>query len=92
MLRWVERIVFVGLVAAILLVAADWLVWRVRVSRGDAFGTVTVSRMVVAPLKGNREEYYADGTTEERCSRSMLPWGGARACWWVERRRVVMDR
>lgn len=68
----------------------DWLVWRL--ARGAPLGVVLVTREVVAPLKSGREEYYYDGTTEERCSRSALAQGGMRPCWWVERHRVIYDR
>ena len=70
--------------------AGDWAVWRV--ARGGATATVSVAREIVAQLKGGREEYYFDGMVDERCSRSALPQGGMRACWWVERHRVVFDR
>jgi hypothetical protein len=62
----------------------DLLVWRV--------GAVVVSRFVVAPLKGNKEEYYYDGTAALDCSRSLFPQAGSGACWWVERHRVVYER
>ncbi len=86
---WLERAVLGVLVAGVLLVAGDWAAWRVR---GSPMGSVRVSRVVVAPLKGHREEYYPDGTTDEVCARSMLPWGGVRACWWVQRQRFVEER
>ena len=92
MMPQLER--FAGVVVAVLLLftLGDWAVWRVRVAHGGGYGSVTVSRIVVAPLKGNREAYYADGTTVEQCSLSVLPWGGERACWWVERHRAVFER
>jgi hypothetical protein len=55
-------------------------------------GKVVMSRIVVAPLKGNKEEYYPDGTVEVDCSRSLFRQAGSGACWWVERHRVVYDR
>ena len=91
-MRQLERVIGATVAALMLFAAADWAVWRVRVARGGGYGTIPVSRMVVAPLKGNREEYYFDGMTVERCSLSVLPWGGARACWWVERHRAVFER
>ena len=88
------RMVVRGVVGLVLMMAAtyagDWVVWRVV--QGGATGMVSVSREVVAPLKSGREEYYYDGTQQETCSRSMLGEGGYRACWWVERHRVVFDR
>jgi len=47
---------------------------------------------VVAPLKGNKEEYYYDGTGPVDCSRSLFPQGGNGACWWMTRHRVVYAR
>ena len=83
----------VGMVVAVALVClGDWGVWRVRVGRGGGMGKVMVSRFVVAPLKGNKEEYYPDGRAEVDCSRSLFPQAGSGACWWVERHRVVFDR
>ncbi len=83
-----EALVFV-LVAAIGVTGADWAIWKLR---GGPIGAVTVTRTVVAPLKGNREEYYPDGTETLPCSRSVLPWGGAGACWRMERQRTILER
>ncbi len=89
MVRLVVRPTAGLIVLCLLLYVGDWTVWR---AVQGVTASVTVSREVVAPLKGGREEYYYDGTQEQRCSRSMLPEGGMRACWWVERHRVVFDR
>jgi hypothetical protein len=78
----------VGLVAYV----GDWAVWRVRVARGGGTGSVEVSRFVVASLKGNKEEYYPDGSAMVSCSESLFPRAGDDACWWVERHRVIFDR
>ena len=89
---WCERILLGLICCAIALYGGDWLVWHVKLSRGAAFSSVQVMRLQVAPLKGNREQYYPDGTEAERCSRSIFARGGSRACWWVERHRVVFER
>jgi len=70
----------------------DWAVWRVRVARGGGMGTVEVGLLQVATLKGNKEEYYPDGTEVVGCSKSLFPQAGAGACWWVERHRTVFER
>ena len=83
----------VGMVLALALVyLGDWAVWRVRVGLGGGMGKVTVSRFVVAPLKGNKEEYYFDGRAEVDCSRSLFPQAGIGACWWAVRHPVIYDR
>lgn len=82
-----------GLVLALAVVyLGDLLIWRVRLGMGGGMGKVQVSRFVVAPLKGNKEEYYFVGTTTVDCSLSIFPQAGSGACWWVERHRVVYER
>jgi hypothetical protein len=94
--RILIRILLWTATAAAAIWASDWLVWQGRAIAGGGYGSVTVDRFVVAPLKGNREEYYPDGKVEIRCTRSLLPEGlpqiGGRPCWWVERNPVVFDR
>ena len=80
------------LVTAVLVYLGDWAIWSVRAKMGGGMGTAQVSRFVVAPLKGNKEEYYFDGTVTVECSRSLFPQAGSGACWWVERHRVVYER
>jgi hypothetical protein len=89
--RWILRVLVVLLLAAGSMAGADWAVWRVKLARDSGFATVTVSRFVVAPLKGNKVEYYPDGTGEERCSRSLFGQGGVEACWWMARHRVIYE-
>ena len=84
----------VGLFAFLALgYGSDWAAWQLR---GKVTGLVMVSREVVAPLKGGREEYYFDGTDVLPCTRSMLPppsgngWGTP--CWWLRGHRQVVTR
>ena len=85
--------VVVGIVAALaILYLGDWGVWRARVAMGGGMGTVSVSRIQVASLKGNKEEYYTDAAEEVDCSRSIFPQGGSSACWWLARHAVVFER
>ena len=92
MMRMVGRILLWLIVGAALGYLADWGGWRVRVGMGGGMGTVRVNRFVVASLKGNKEEYYADGGGVVGCSRSRFPQAGVGACWWLERHRVVFER
>ena len=91
-LKW-SLISLAGLVVlAAVVYLGDWAVWRVRVAAGGGMGKAMVSRYVVAPLKGNKEEYYPDGRGEVDCSLSMFPQAGAGACWWVRQHPVVFER
>ncbi len=93
--RWQQalRRTLLGLLALVLLTyAVDWAAWRLRFAQGTGTSTVEVTRMVVAPLKGNREQYYMDGTEDLACSRSLFPQGAVQPCWWLERHRVIFER
>ncbi len=92
MMRLMARAALALLVAAAVVYMADFAVWRVRVARGGGMGTVTVTKIVVAPLKGNKEEYYPDGTADVACSKSLFEQAGSGACWWLERNRQVEER
>jgi hypothetical protein len=92
MARWVGRIVLGILVALAAVYVGDYAIWRVRVAGGGGMGTVQVERIVVAPLKGNKEEYYPDGSAQVDCSKSLFPQAGSGACWWLEGHRTVEER
>jgi hypothetical protein len=93
--RFVVRVVVRGVAGALLLAAiaypVDWAVWRLRVARGGGMGSVEVNLFTVAELKGDKEDYYPDGTAVVACSRSLYPQGGYGVCWWVERHREVLE-
>jgi hypothetical protein len=89
------------LLTGILLVVAlvdplDWAMWRLRAaldrSGNGAMGSVQVSQVTVASLKGNKEEYYTDATQPVACSRSVFPQAGGGACWWLQRHAHVVIR
>ena len=94
--QWLKQLairIVVGLIfASALVYFGDWAVWRTWVARGGGMGKATVSVFVVAPLKGNKEEYYFEGTATVDCSRSLFPQAGSGACWWLARHRVVYER
>jgi len=80
------------LVGVALLYIGDFAVWRIRVAAGGGVDHVTVGLLQVATLKGNKEEYYPDGTEVVDCSKSLFPQTGAGACWWVESHKTVFER
>ncbi len=86
---------FAGLLLLVVVVyAADWAVWRIRVARGGGMDQMEISRVSVTPLKGQKEEYDFEGKDTMLCTRSMLPpltasgWGTP--CWWLARHRQVL--
>ena len=92
MRRIVARVALALVVALAVVYLGDMAVWSVRAKMGSGMGRVVVSRFVVASLKGGKEDYYFDGTTEVDCSRSIFPQAGSGACWWLERHKVIYER
>jgi hypothetical protein len=83
----------VGIIGALSVVyVGDWAVWRARVAMGGGMDKVMVTRILVTPLKGNKEEYDWDGTDNVDCSRSIFPQAGDGACWWLRRHHAIYER
>jgi hypothetical protein len=88
MAKWARRLVRFVLVIAVLfcvLYVGDWVVLRVRISRGTGFGVVQVNQLLATPLKGNKVEFDLMGTVPVTCTRSIFPQQGDPACWWLKR-------
>jgi hypothetical protein len=91
-MRFFGRGLFWLLVFVALVYIGDFAVWRIRVATGGGIGHVTVGMLQVANLKGNKQEFYPDGTEVVDCSQSLFPQTGAGACWWVQGHRTVIER
>jgi len=83
--RQLSRVLITLLALFAMLYAGDWLVLRIRIGRGTAFGTVDVRQFLATSLKGNKIEYDFMGTVQQKCSHSIFPQQGSPACWWLER-------
>jgi hypothetical protein len=96
MVRILLRVVGVMVAAAVLFYIADSLMWQQKLSKNQGFEQVKVSRVSVATLKGNKEEYYFDGTDTARCSVSTLPMitngGWSTPCWYLKKHHTVETR
>ena len=94
MSRLLLRIISGLLLLPVLFYAADWAVWRTRTARGNGMDQVVVTRVSVATLKRDREEYYFDGDITLACPRSLLPMFTAQGmmtpCWYMRRNRTVV--
>ena len=88
MKTWAGRLVRSALVLVFLLANLylwDWVLLRIRISRGTAYDVVQVNQFLAAPLKGNKVEYDLMGTVPMTCTRSLFPQEGNPACWWLKR-------
>lgn len=79
-------------VGVLVMYAADWGIWRIRVARGGGMGTVQVTWLQVAELKDSKEQFYPDGEGPVSCSRSIFPQGAVKPCWYVAKNPVVFER
>jgi hypothetical protein len=91
MARFVAKVMLYLLAALALVYIGDFAIWRIRVAGGGGIGNVTVGLLQVAQMKGNKEEYFPDGTEVVECSKSLFPQTGAGPCWWVESHRTVFE-
>jgi hypothetical protein len=82
--KWARRIVFVLVAAFVLLYCGDWAVYKLR---GSPQGSVSVSRTISVPLKGNKTELDYLGTGDEPCSVSLFSQSGESPCWQLQRNR-----
>ena len=96
MARQILRIAVFALLIVCMIVAADWIVWHIRMARGNGTAEVTVMQVSAAELKRNREEYYFDGNINITCARSLFPpltsSGWLPPCWYVRRHTTVVTR
>jgi hypothetical protein len=75
------------LLAALLLLVGDWIVFEIRLSHGTAFDSVHVTNYLATSLKGNKTEYDLIGEAEQPCVRALIPHGSYPACWWLRRHK-----
>ena len=81
--RYLGRAAVALLMLGLMLYIADWVVLRIRLARGTAYGSVEVDQFLATPLKGNKAEYDFLGSFQQTCTRSIFPHQGQPACWWV---------
>jgi hypothetical protein len=82
MKRWIARVVVVLVVSFVVVYGGDWAIYKLR---GSPTSTVTVSRYLTVPLKGNKIEYDYLGTADVPCSVSLFPQAGQSPCWHLRR-------
>lgn len=78
--RWLLRLILAFAVCFVAAWIGDFGLFELR---GKPTSTVTVSRYMGVPLKGQKEEYDFLGTVAVPCSVSLFPQGGNDPCWRV---------
>jgi len=85
----VKKIIIYVLIVAIVGSAAvyggDWLVLRIRITRGSGYGTVTIRQYYAVKEKANRTEYLYGSTQDQACVNSLFGHQGLLPCWYLRR-------
>ena len=84
LLRWLFRVVVAAAAVFALVYFGDWAVFRLH---GSPHSSVVVTRLLVIPLKSQKQEFDSLGTAETPCSISIFPQAGMDACWHLRRNR-----
>ena len=75
-----------GLVAVFSLVfVGDMLVFKMR---GSPHATVSVTRYLTVPLKGNKTEYDFQSTLDVPCAVAIFPQGDESPCWQLRKNPI----
>ena len=80
--RWLLRLILAFAVCFVVAWIGDSATYYLR---GKPTSTVTVSRYMGVPLKGQKTEFDYLGTADVPCSRSLFPQGGNDPCWHLRR-------
>lgn len=87
--RWVRRVLIasVALVAGavVLAYATDSIVFRVRVTNGNAYGAVVVSRYYAVAQKNGKTQFIFNPPAAQNCVNALFPHGGTPPCWYLRR-------
>ncbi len=80
--RWLLRLILAFAVCFVVAWIGDSATFYLR---GKPTSSVTVSRYMGVPLKGQKTEFDYLGTADVPCSRSLFPQGGNDPCWHLRR-------
>jgi hypothetical protein len=82
MMRWLRIAAMILIAGFAAVYLGDWAVFRLR---GSPVSKVTVSRYLVVPLKGNKQEFDPLGSSDVPCSVSLFGQSGQSPCWQLRR-------
>ena len=89
LLRWLGRIAFVALALAALIYVGDFAIFTLR---GKPIDQIVVNRYLETPEKGNKTEYFFEGTGPMPCARALFAQAGASPCWYLRRHTTYADK
>ena len=88
MLRWLGLGVLALLGAAALIYLGDTALFYLRDQPKDQ---INVTRYMATPLKGNKTEFFYEGTGPYSCARALFSQGGMDPCWYRRRHPLYAE-
>lgn len=88
-LRWLGKIAFVLAALAALIYVGDFAIFTLR---GKPIDQIVVNRYLETPEKGNKTEYFFEGTGPMPCARALFAQAGASPCWYLRRHTTYADK
>jgi hypothetical protein len=80
--RWLMRALLAVAIVSLAAYAIDFAVYKLR---GSPQSSVSVSRFMSIPLKGQKTEDDYLGTADVACAVALFPHGGQDPCWHLRR-------
>lgn len=75
-----------GLVGVLLILyVGDYIVLRLKMRNGSAFGAMTVHRYYAVPLKNGKIDFLGADSQQQTCTQSLFPHLGNPPCWYLAR-------
>ncbi len=85
MKRFLQTILPVVILVAVLIYLGDFLSLRYRIPNREPYGSVTVREMYAVRLKSKDTEYMAQPPEQQECVNSLFPHFGDEPCWYLKR-------
>ena len=87
--RWIALGLLAVLAAGALVYLGDYVTFLLR---GQPLDQVTVTRYMAAPMKGDKTEYYYEGSGPMACAKALFPQCGWTPCWYLRRHPLASEK
>ena len=82
--RWLAYIIVFLLGVTLIAYASDYVVFRYRLARNQAFGQVMVTNYDAVQQKNGKTEFLFDPPQAQTCVNALFPRQGYMPCWYLQ--------
>jgi hypothetical protein len=65
--------------------AADFIVFRMRLAKGNAYSSIVVSHYYAVAQKNGRTQFIFEPPAPENCVTALFPHAGSPPCWYLRK-------